>query len=1609
MSDAAGESYVFFLSYARADSADGFLETFFEDLRETVRGLTGQPLDRIGFRDTSDIQLGERWPEELEKALSSSQALLCLFSPTYFTREACGKEMALFFARLDEAATEQSGRLPLILPVQWIPPRGQYRELPFTIQELQYSHEDLGTLYAQKGLRYLLSVGEILEYRRLLESLASKLVEAVERHALPPRTPPLRLKEFRSAFEGDGSRPPDPRGRSRTAAEDPRADLDAARGLPVRREDFLALIETVLRYREPKAQVERIPGTGPAGDHLRVFLPEADLSPVYPIGGIEHGLDREALQRFLTEIDAPYRRIDPGMASVLVYGGEAASPDLLHEARQKRVRLMSFVEYQGLIDFRLYVARQTAKLVADPYYPPRLYVPQRMTHITGPAVSDEEIEDALAQVRDWLDTPHGRFVLVLGEFGTGKTFLLHELARRMAEEGSGPVPILLQMRALEKGRSLDALLAQHFALEEVDDFNPRKFRYMLEQGRVALLFDGFDELALRVTYPKATEHFDTILQAAGGNAKVILTSRRQHFLSEAQVKNALGERVDLVPGNRIALLRPFDREQIRRFLVGFCGDETQAEARLKLIESVNDLMGLSHNPRMLGFIAELPEDSLLAARQGNREITAAELYRLILTRWLEGEVDRVQPRGARPGLSIEDRWEAVTALARRLWQKSDPFISLAELEEDTARVLESLGAASLEPDVAAFQVASGTLLVRDEEGRFAFLHQSILEWLVAREAAQEIESGGAPETLSSRDLSPLMADFLIDLCDSEFLKVWLLDTSGARSDERTRNVLLVAQRMERSRSTPAGEAGGSIEILSHGLRGVDLSGQDLSGADFSEADFTDAVLIETLLIGANLQRARLAGAQLIRADLTNADLSGADLTGADLTGARLIGADLHGARFESVRWGRAKLLGARWDASSSPAHHAAASAGAALDDLQNLGAVVARPILSEGGDMAWSPDGGILAAAEGACALLWEASTGQEIRHFGPDSSALRVLALSPGGGQLASGSNDGAVCVWDLATGEEVHRLENRASVFCLSFSPDGSLLACGLANGWLALWNVRNGKKVRQVSSEAGAVLRLVFHQDGSGVLAFTLKGGFLSWSLQTGKVTSRVTTESKDLDFVTFKCLSFSPDCKSFAAGAYGGNVSIHDTSTGKRVRQLEGHRTAVQSVCFDPAGRRLASGSDDETIRLWDLSKGRELYRIQEGPGLSNLSFSPDDRVLASRSASGVRLWEAATGRELRTLRSLGMEVVDVRFDPSGRSLVSASPGAGISIWDLASGQENLRLCEAAHPRVVVFDRQGERVLGGGGYDRTQYIWDAVTGRVLQTLESQTLIRSAEFSPSGHRVVSAGGDEAVTIWKVATGKEIRRLETGAGTLQTVTFSPDGRRIAAGSLKGLVCVWGTGRALRQLEIGHSPVESVHFSADGAQLACGTWDGAIRVWSLEADRELNHFEGHARGVNCVRFSPQGQTLASGSEDATVRLWKLSTGREIGRLEGHEAAVRSVSFSPDGRLLASASSDGTIRLWKVANGACLAILAPLPEGWAAFAPDGRYKLGGVPGGAFWHVINLCRFEPGELDDLIPGLRLADNASFLDLPPWKAELRRDMAWKPGATEGDTQG
>ncbi|HWM93847.1 MAG TPA: pentapeptide repeat-containing protein [Thermoanaerobaculia bacterium] len=1322
----------------------------------------------------------------------------------------------------------------------------------------------------------------------------------------------------------------------RSGAMTPEPHFHAPYDFEVRQrgDDFLDRVEKVCRLHEPEALVERIPGTGACGDYLRVCHHKGGIATVFPVGATEQEISRETFEMFVNEVDMRYRRSDRQLVSVLVYGGEEQAPKhLMHLARDSRVHLLSFVEYQGLIDFRSYIKQQTEKLGEDPIYPPALYVPQRMRFQISR--EEEETSDALGKVQEWLSSPSGRLIVLIGDFGTGKTFLLHELARRLGEQNGSLVPILLQMGSLEKGRDLDSLLAQHFAQEEVEDFSPRRFRYMLEQGRVVLLFDGFDELALRVTYQRATDHFDTLLQAATGNAKVVVTSRRQHFLSDQQVKTALTERVELVTGHRLSILQPFNRDQIRGFLVKFCKSEEHAERRLGLIDHVKDLLGLSHNPRLLGFIAELPEEKLLEAANGEGEITAARLYELLLDRWLILEFERVHPRGAPPGLSVEDRWRGVTALALRLWQKTEASMSLDELTKDAARVVEALP--FLDPSVAAFQLGSGTLLSRDANGNFSFLHQSVLEWLVARSAADQLKLGRVPECLRIREISPLMADFLSDLAGKQIATDWAYRVLAEKPAEAAKNnALLVLERLGVTIRK-------AVYLSGQDLRGKDLSYQDLTGTDLSGADLTGARLVETLMASASL-----AEAKLLEADLTGALLRKADLFGANFMGARLMGADLRGAHFRGTILRRAKLLASEEDPG-------------ALSRCDTFGAALEVPfflsaLIGAAGSIpyavAFSQDAQLLAGAEGRVIRIWEASTGREIRRIGGHKGTVRSIAFSPNGKLLASGSHDNTVRLWEISNGHEIQCFYGHENwIRTVAFSPEASMLASGSHDNTVRLWEVSTGREIR----------RLQGHNNGSLAVAF-------------------------------------SPDGKILASGCGDNTVRLYDILAGIETAQLHGHQHRILSVAFSPDGKHLASASGDKTVRLWELSTR---HQVREFRGCDNwvrsIAFSLDGATLAIGSDDNIiRLWEISTGREIRKFQGHQNSVLSVAFSPNGQTLASSSYDETVRLWEANTGKEirrvNRHLCGVAS---LSFSHDG-KILASGSVDNIIRLWEVKTGREIKRFQpGGNRIAGIIFDSHREFLASCMHENTFRLWQVNNGQELWRIAGHSNRILSLAFSSDGQTFATSSDNTILLFeMDGGREIRRFQEHNHPVLSLAFTLNGQYLASGSEDNTVRLWEVDTGREIRRFHGHSNQIRSLAFSPDGQYLASGSEDNTALLLEVETGREIRRFHGHEKAVKSIAFSPDGQSLASGSDDNTIRLWDIGSSTCVTVLGLLPEGWVAFSPDGRYKLGGIPAGGFWHVINLCRFEAGELDDWIPGLRLPDDASFFDLPPWKPEARK---------------
>ncbi|MBK5256428.1 MAG: protein kinase, partial [Vicinamibacteria bacterium] len=401
-----------------------------------------------------------------------------------------------------------------------------------------------------------------------------------------------------------------------------------------------------------------------------------------------------------------------------------------------------------------------------------------------------------------------------------------------------------------------------------------------------------------------------------------------------------------------------------------------------------------------------------------------------------------------------------------------------------------------------------------------------------------------------------------------------------------------------------------------------------------------------------------------------------------------------------------------------------------------------------------------------------------------------------------------------------------------------------------------------------------------------------------------------------------IAVSPDGTTFATGSSDQTVKLWDFTTGKGPRSLRGHEAAVNSVAFSPDGTRLASGSGDYTVKVWDVVSGRTLHTLTGQGQVEGVAFSRDGRTLASAESGGtVRLWNAYTGKGLVVFQAHRWGATSVAFSPDGRRLATAGEEGeftgSIKVWDVASARVLLTLQgRNDQPRsrfyaaTVMFSSDG-KLLVSGDHDAVR-LWEATTGAELLAMREQathTLRRgmTVALSPDGTLIASGGADKAVRLWSVASGKEVRTYRGHEGLVTAMAFTADGRRFLSAGNDGTVRVWDVSRGLDHLALPGASDAS--FNAHGTRLV--SW---VRSPAVE-------------------------------EPGLVKVWDTGTGAELLKLRGHTGTFGTAGFSPDsGRILSSSlrsTGVGEAKMWNATTGEEIFTLA-------GKLPGRRFSLGAL-------------------------------------------------------------
>ena len=462
-------------------------------------------------------------------------------------------------------------------------------------------------------------------------------------------------------------------------------------------------------------------------------------------------------------------------------------------------------------------------------------------------------------------------------------------------------------------------------------------------------------------------------------------------------------------------------------------------------------------------------------------------------------------------------------------------------------------------------------------------------------------------------------------------------------------------------------------------------------------------------------------------------------------------------------------------------------------------------------------------------------------------------------------------------------------AKVAALAASSDGATLAFGFSDGAVALHRASDGALIAALGSHKESVTYARFDADGSRLVTTSYDRTVKIWNVAERKL---------DVDFkghgYPVGGADFSPDGVLAASCAYErppermvvGTVHLWNSKDGTLVRSLEGGRKPLVGLAFSPDGTRIAAGSWDFCVFVWDAAGGEPLKCAVPDEGIYNavddVAWTADGKfVIGASKDKTARVWNATSGELVATLRGHTDYVVKLALTRDGATLATASDDGTLRLWNTADWS----------PRATLI---------GHGDDLT----------------------SAAFAPDGSRLFSSSTDGSVRIWDARTEYYGGAKLTASAAAYVARYSPDGSRMAIASFDGRIEI-RDGNTLEPLHTwqAHPKGKSCHalaWTPDGKALVSGSWEPVVRVFDAASGELRAGFE-QGDGTSHLAISPDGKLVGAAAGKRVV-LWSLEEKKQVGEFTGHTSTALAANFSPDSKLCVSTGRDGAARVFDVSS-----------------------------------------------------------------------------------------
>jgi WD40 repeat protein len=428
-----------------------------------------------------------------------------------------------------------------------------------------------------------------------------------------------------------------------------------------------------------------------------------------------------------------------------------------------------------------------------------------------------------------------------------------------------------------------------------------------------------------------------------------------------------------------------------------------------------------------------------------------------------------------------------------------------------------------------------------------------------------------------------------------------------------------------------------------------------------------------------------------------------------------------------------------------------------------------------------------------------------------------------------------------------------------------------------------------------------------------------------------------------------IAVSSDGQYLATGSEDNTVKIWEIQTGNLARTLEGHESWVSDVAFSSDGRYVLTGSFDNTAKIWDLASGEAVFTLSDhADTILGVAYSPDGAfVLTGSRDTTAKLWDAVTGREIRSFAGHEGAVWDVAFSTDGNQILTGSADMTAKIWDINTGIEKHTFQgNEAEIYAVAFSPDDKQIILGGR-STTAEVWDIAAHEKLLSLDGHyNTINAVNFSNNGYYILTGSFDGSAILWSSKTGEILRTFGGHSNWVKSVAFSPDDQFIFTGSADGTAKMWLTSGNLLPRKISDDEkIEMAVFFPDGESFLTAGPNGYAVVWSTTTGKGLQVYKGLNAYSNAAAISADGQSMLAVNNDGNAALWNAKTGEEI-RSYGDQF-VWSVALSPDSDYVLTGGTDGNAKLWETSSGMEVKTFQSHEDEIlsAAFSPDGKLVL----------------------------------------------------------------